>query len=283
MSGVAVLNRRNLGGRLNGELKKLERESKAANDKLLDTLPHRIDQHSSKAMKKTQARLKRIVDNELNKIKYESGRKVFDANKVEYRQFINPRKTIRGKYSAIGRFPLTYTSYGRERELMHVLSREKEINIYFDGGVNKSGRTDGAAPFPAYLTNEASYLYKPSKYPQKYDSYIYMPYIINNQPIARDYVYWTSKTEQIGYYVKNTKLHNKGDPKYERKVSRLRWYDQSAKGFVNRMVNKMNQFKKEEYTVKIYAPTIEGNEVVAKKRDIRYTVQYKATANKIYK
>lgn len=68
-------------------------------------------------------------------------------------------------------------------------------------------------------------LYLASKYPRKYPLAIYMPYLINNQPIAKNRVFWRDEETGRVFY------------------SRKTWWNKQDKGFIKDIVNRFNRSK----------------------------------------
>ena len=126
--------------------------------------------------------------------------------------------------------------------------------------------------------------------------YVYKPYIINNQPSAKDYVYWTDYRRVCGSYVRDVYdrsgkiIHRAGDPKHPRmrsagdkvggRVDRT-WYKKSDKDFMKRIVKKINNLPVETKKAKLSMVSAipELNKTVYGRRvnmDIKYTVNISA-------
>lgn len=268
--------------------------AKLKKEALLDTegsLPTRPHQMTSKEKNKHKDRLLRCVRTYAQKARYKDGSKVFKDSDIV--ATVSPTKYLRDldehrmdSYEIVKDDPRYKHHIYEYRDVRSVKSMWSNINVYLNGDAKRENKTTideekvlkktfkNYKGFPAYSSMGASF-YKPSAYPQKYPGFIYLPYIINNQPIAGKgkYVYWNSNLKK--------RLKN-GEERYIRFRSERQWRggkNKDAKHFIQKAVRKFNKESAKyckTYTHKTY------DYVNKRPTEIKYKMTVAASYNEIY-
>lgn len=258
-------------------------------------------------------KIREIIESETKKLRSRTGKRIIKKKDVRCRygadgipgQYMGAGSNLGSKY----KYKLKYDTHGgQEYSFFETVRRYRNLYYWFGdvpGWVeDKRSRYRPPNEFPLYGTG-AGEMYFKSLFPGESapSEYVYKPYIINNQPSAKNYVYWTDYRRVCGSYVRDVYdksgkiIHRVGDPKHPRmrsagdkvggRVDRT-WYKKSDKGFIKRIVKKINNLpvetKKASLTMVSAVP--EENKVVygiRRKVDIKYTVGVSAKLGNKFK
>lgn len=332
MGGI-VFNQKSIDKFVSGyEREENEKIAEAFESKnIIPSLPKDIYELSNQGTKQIDSKIRSMINGELKKIKTKRGKRLIHDRDIRSRygtsRYINAdefsggrdwdkvrgRKTDVGQYHGGDRYYLGYGNHAMYAyKTQNVLRRYRQINYWFGDppGWKGGGNGNSSAGIPLYA-NEQSAMYHPSKYPEGYPAFVYMPYIINNQPPAKDYVYWTDYSNPIGRYErdaynrKGVLVHHKGDPRYarfrssgERVGERIEWawYKRGDKDFISRIADKINRMPVEKKKAKIPAVKVNWNssmrdlrtgevayEAARMKVEVEYTVSVSAKVGKQFK
>lgn len=242
-------------------------------------------------------KVREIIESETKKLRSRTGKRIIKKKDVRCRYGAEGTRKGANQDSDL-RYKLRYDSHvGQEYRIFETVGRYRWLHYWFGdvpGWVeDKKSRRQPTNDFPLYGTG-AGEMYFKSLFPGESapSEYVYKPYIINNQPSAKNYVYWTDYRRVCGSYVRDVYdksgkiIHRAGDPKHPRmrsagdkvggRVDRT-WYKKSDKGFMKRIVKKINNLPVETKKAKLsmisavpdLGKTVYGRRVNV---DIKYTV-----------
>ncbi|MGN1341581.1 MAG: hypothetical protein ACI4WS_14940 [Oscillospiraceae bacterium] len=292
-----------------------DKEQKAASEEFkkkflsgdikLPLLPKDIEELSDEAMKEYDKKIRQIIKKEVSNIRYKNHDKkrvIEDKDIHSHIRTIRPTNSDRGTLTytdengndARYHFSIDRDSHGYTIYNISNLTRKRRAIEYWFGDVPGYNEGQDYQPvwkkFPLLINKRYGDMYKSSKYPERYPDYVYMPYIVNTQPYAKDYIYYTDFSEPVGTYKRNTvrkgskePYHKKGEPRYPRRiVGRETWHNKGDKNYVSRIVDKINKsvvpYKGETkmYTVQMPKNTgiTDSKYLVAQRSDVKENVKY---------
>ncbi len=211
---------------------------KMEKEKIIPTLPNNMwDSYFGEYDKEITA----IIKREIAKLKYKSGKRMIKSNEI-YRSMHAQWIPFSGYGNEDNTYKYDITGDSHKGYLYtvrNIVERKRAISYWFgkvpgwdESGGLKSMQRNRA--FPMYISDGSFPMYQPSKYPEKYKEYVYMPYIANTQPPAKDYVYWTDKTT-------GKRRRSTGDRKGNTGMVDRTWHNKKDKGFVQKIVKKINR------------------------------------------
>lgn len=261
--------------------------------KIIPSLPSDMWELSDEVFAEYDKEITKIIKEEISKIKYRSGRRVINNNDI-HRRISNEKIPYYG-YGVMhnengadgGTYDIINDSHGyRLYKIKNIVARRRSISYWFgkvpgwDADDRIKSKQFGYA-FPLYTNSGNFPMYQPSKYPSKYKKYVYMPYIIDVQPSAKNFVYWTDK--ETGERRRSTGTMSGG------RVDRT-WHNKNDKEFIQRIVNRINSeltakknINGKMYVIEDYNPELNMGTRSRKKVDVGYWVKLTAKVGKKFK
>ena len=217
-------------------------------------------------------KIREVIQKEAKKIRNRSGKRIIKDDDIRCR-YGSERVSHKGdRHNSDLRYRIYNDKHtGQDYRINEAVGRYRWLHYWFGdvpGWVeDKRSNTQPSGEFPLYGTSKNEMYFK-SLFPGENapGSYVYKPYIINNQPSANDYVYWTDYNRPCGSYLRNVYdkggklVHRVGDAKYTRmrsagdrvggKIDRT-WYNKSDKGFIRKIVKRINKLPVEVKNTKL--------------------------------